>query len=122
MSDPQNPTPRPDPETGAGLPGIPVPGDASSFFDPADTGTPDSTPTDADVEKAVNTAVLGEFFAKHDVARTLFAVAKEFEQLAMSRDFSSDATATPELRSMLYCLLDYWEVDRVMFSSVLKDS
>ena len=59
MSDPQNPTPRPDPETGAGLPGIPVPGDASSFFDPADTGTPDSTPTDADVEKAVNTAVLG---------------------------------------------------------------
>lgn len=70
----------------------------------------------------LNTAVLGEFFAKHDVARTLFAVAKEFEQLAMSRDFSSDATATPELRSMLYCLLDYWEVDRVMFSSVLKDS
>ncbi len=59
MSDPQNPTPRPDPEMGAGLPGIPVPGEASSFFDPEDTGTPDSTPTDADVEKAVNTAVLG---------------------------------------------------------------
>ena len=69
----------------------------------------------------LNTAILGEFFSKNEVARTLFSVAKEFEQMAMSRDFSSDATATPELRSMLYCLLDYWEVDRVMFSTALKD-
>ena len=70
----------------------------------------------------LNTAVLGEFFAKQDVARTLFSVAREFEQLAMSKDFSSNETATLELRSMLYCLLDYWEVDRVMFSTGLKDS
>ena len=68
-----------------------------------------------------NTSILGEFFSKHEVARTLFSVAKEFEQIAMSREFSSDATATPELRSMLYCLLDYWEIDRVMFSAALKD-
>ncbi len=68
----------------------------------------------------LNTAILGEFFSKNEVARTLFSVAKEFEQMAMSRDFSSDASATPELRSMLYCLLDYWEVDRVMFSAALK--
>jgi hypothetical protein len=67
--------------------------------------------------EALNTAILGEFFSKNDVARTLFSVAKEFEQMAMSRDFSSHTNATPELRSMLYCLLDYWGIDRVMFSS-----
>ena len=66
---------------------------------------------------ALNTAILGEFFAKHDVARSLFTVAHLLEQLAMSREFLSDAKATPELRSVLYCLLDYWEIDRVMFSS-----
>ena len=71
---------------------------------------------------ALNTAMLGEFFSKNDVAKTLFPVAKEFEQMAMNREFSSHAAATPELRSMLYCLLDYWEVDRVMFSTALKDS
>lgn len=67
---------------------------------------------------ALNTAILGEFFSKNDVARTLFSAAKEFEQMAMSRDFSSHANATPELRSILYCLLDFWEIDRVMFSNV----
>lgn len=66
MSDPQNPTPRPDPEMGAGLPGIPVPGEASSFFDPEDTGNPDPTLTDADVEEAVTKAVLGD----HDAPAT----------------------------------------------------
>lgn len=55
----------------------------------------------------LNTAVLGEFFSKNDFARTLFLVAKEFEQLEISRNFTSDATAKPELPSMLYCLLDY---------------
>lgn len=69
----------------------------------------------------INTIILGEFFSKQDVARTLFSVAKEFEKMAMSRNFSFDASATPELRSMLYCLLDYWEVDRVMFSTTLQD-
>jgi hypothetical protein len=66
--------------------------------------------------EALNTAILGEFFSKIDVAKTLFSAAKEFEQMAMSRDFSSHASAKPELRSMLYCLLDYWGIDRVMFS------
>lgn len=71
--------------------------------------------------EALNTAILGEFFSKNDVAKTLFPVAKEFEQMAMNREFSSHADATPELRSMLYCLLDYWEIDRVMFSNMPKD-
>ncbi len=65
----------------------------------------------------LNTGVLGDFFSKNDVARTLFSVAKEFEQLAMARDFFSHDTSSIELRSMLFCLLDYWNIDRVMFSA-----
>ena len=63
----------------------------------------------------LNTAILGEYFSKNEVARTLFVVAKEFEQLSMAYDFVSHETASVELRSMLYCLLDYWNIDRVMF-------
>jgi len=64
----------------------------------------------------LNTAILGEYFSKNDVARSLFTSAKEFEQLAMARDFTTHDAASIELRSMLYCLLDYWNIDRVMFS------
>lgn len=65
----------------------------------------------------LNTAILGDFFSKNEVARTLFTVAKEFEQLAMARDFTSHEAASVELRSVLFCLLDYWGIDRVMFST-----
>ncbi|HEJ4442249.1 TPA: hypothetical protein ACXJS9_002690 [Pseudomonas aeruginosa] len=66
----------------------------------------------------LNTSILGDFFSKNDVTRTLFSVAREFEQLAMARDFNSHSTASIELRSTLFCLLDYWGVDRVMFSEL----
>lgn len=65
----------------------------------------------------LNTAILGEFFSKNEVSRNLFTVAKEFEQLAMARHFSSHEAASIELRSTLFCLLDYWSIDRVMFST-----
>jgi hypothetical protein len=77
----------------------------------------------ASVEKQLsqlNTPILGDFFSKNDVARTLFTVAKEFEQLAMSRGFTSHSSASIELRSTLFCLLDYWGIDRVMFSEALE--
>lgn len=70
----------------------------------------------------LNTSILGDFFSKNDVARTLFTVAKEFEQLAMTREFASHAAASIELRSTLFCLLDYWGIDRVMFSTALENS
>jgi hypothetical protein len=65
----------------------------------------------------LNTAILGEYFSKNEVARGLFAIAKEFEQLAMNRKFSDHTSASIELRSMLFCLLDYWSIDRGMFSA-----
>lgn len=67
----------------------------------------------------LNTSILGEFFSKNDVARTLFGTAREFEQFAMARDFKSHNSSSIELRSMLFCLLDYWGIDRVMFSEAL---
>lgn len=76
----------------------------------------------ASVEKQLaqlNTAILGEFFSKNEIARTLFIVAKEFEQMAMSRQFVFHGAASVELRSMLFCLLDYWGIDRVLFSEAL---
>ncbi len=73
--------------------------------------------TSVDNELAqLGTAGLGEFFSKNDVARSLFPVARDFEQLAYSREFSSHESASVELRSMLYCLVDYWKINRVMFS------
>lgn len=64
----------------------------------------------------MNTAILGEFFARNEVARTLFSVAREFEQLAMAKEFAFHKSASVELRSMLSCLLDFWSIDRVKFS------
>lgn len=66
----------------------------------------------------LNTAILGDFFSKNEVARSLFNISREFEQLAMNKKFDSHSTASTELRSMLFCLLDYWDIDRVMFSQI----
>lgn len=65
----------------------------------------------------LNTAGLGEFFSKNDVARALFAVGREFEQLAFSREFKSHNFASIELKSVLFSLIDFWNIDRVMFST-----
>ncbi len=68
----------------------------------------------------LNTVILGEYFSKSDVAKTLFSVARELEQLAMQRTFTPHSAASLELRGVLSCLLDYWGIDRVMFSNVCK--
>ena len=66
----------------------------------------------------LKTSVLGDYFSKNDVARTLFNVAKEFEQLAMARDFVFHDMASVELRGVLFCLLDYWGIDRRFLSEI----
>ena len=65
---------------------------------------------------SLNTTVLGEYFSKTGVSKNLFSVAIEFEHLAMKRKFSTHTNSTNDLRSMLFCLLDFWEIDRIMFS------
>lgn len=69
---------------------------------------------------ALPTNILGEYFSKNEVTSTIFQVAKEFEQLSMQRTFSSHTLASVELRGMLACLLDYWDIDRVQFSKALQ--
>lgn len=67
-----------------------------------------------------NTEILGDFFSKNEVAKTLFTVAKELEALAMQRNFLSHSTSSVELRSLLLCLIDFWAMDRVLFSESLR--
>jgi hypothetical protein len=69
---------------------------------------------------SLNTAILGEFFSRSDVAKTLFAVAIEFENLSMQRVFASHTSSSFELLSMLFCLLDYWGINRALFSEHLN--
>jgi hypothetical protein len=68
------------------------------------------------------TTILGDYFAKTEVTKSLFSVGKEFELLAMQKLFATHSAASVELRSMLSCLLDYWGINRVEFSEQLKGS
>lgn len=63
----------------------------------------------------LNTSILSDYFSKQEVAKGLFAVAKEFEQLAMDKTFVGHSTASVELRSLLFCLLDFWNINRKDF-------
>lgn len=66
--------------------------------------------------------ILGEYFSRVDIGKTLFEVAVEFELLSMNKKFSPHTIASIELRSMLACLLDFWEIDRVQFSKAAEES
>lgn len=66
---------------------------------------------------ALPTNILGEYFSKNEVTKTIFNVAREFEHLSMQRAFSTHSTASADLRGVLACLLDYWGIDRVHFSN-----
>ncbi|AMO54947.1 hypothetical protein [Endozoicomonas montiporae] len=68
------------------------------------------------------TKILGEYFSKSDVSRTLFSVAKDLEVSAMSRVFNSYSDSSSELKSFIGCLLDYWSIDRLDFSSSAKSA
>jgi len=64
----------------------------------------------------INSSVLAEYLVKNDVARTLFSVAKELEQMAMSREFVHHSTASAEARSLLFCLIDFYGLERTKFA------
>lgn len=69
---------------------------------------------------SLNTSILGEFFSKTDISKTLFSVARELEYLAMKRKFSSHTNSSNELRSLIMCFLDFWGISRVEFSEKIK--
>lgn len=72
----------------------------------------------ASIERQVsslNTLILGEFFSKMEVAKNLFSVAKEFEELSMQKTLTPYTKASTDLRGVLGCFLDFWGINRVVF-------
>jgi hypothetical protein len=81
----------------------------------ADDGALTSRQVRSSVEKqlaSLQVDILAEYFSNPGVGRGLFTVAKEFEQLSMERNFVTHSGASAELKSMLYCLMDHWSLDR----------
>ncbi len=64
----------------------------------------------------MNSSLLAEYLVKNEVARTLFSVAKELEQMAMSREFVHHSSASAEAKSLLFCLVDFYGFDRTRFA------
>lgn len=60
--------------------------------------------------------ILGEYFSKREIYKNLFVVARELESLAMNKTFKSHMDSSIELKSMIFCFLDYWNVPRKNFS------
>lgn len=74
----------------------------------------------ADFE-SLPTNIVGEYFSKSEVGKTIFPVAKEFEALSMNRVFINHFSSSAELRGVVGCLLDCWGVSRKAFSAVAKE-
>ncbi|EEI91007.1 hypothetical protein HMPREF0765_3554 [Sphingobacterium spiritivorum ATCC 33300] len=64
----------------------------------------------------LNTDILAEYLSRNDVSNSLFSTAKEFENMAMSKNFKHHNSASLEARSMLFCLLDFWKIQRSYFT------
>lgn len=63
----------------------------------------------------LKTDILGEYFSKYDVVNKLFALAKQFENLAFSKSFENPNQLSLELKSIISVLLDYYEIKRSQF-------
>lgn len=63
----------------------------------------------------LQTSILSEYFSKPEVAKSLFAAARELEAFAMNRSFQNHKAASVEARGIIGCLQDFWEISRVEF-------
>lgn len=70
--------------------------------------------------ESLPTHLIAEFFAKGDVGRSLLNIARELESYSMARQFVDHSNASLELRGFVGCLLDFWSIERRVFSSTLK--
>lgn len=62
-----------------------------------------------------NAEILGEYISKTAVCSSLFSVAREFESFAMSRKLLPFSAFSNDFKSILFCLLDFWNMDRKKF-------
>ncbi|MEO3880003.1 hypothetical protein [Rheinheimera fenheensis] len=70
---------------------------------------------------SIPTKIIGEYFSKSDVGRSLFNVARDLDSLAMARAFEPHTNTSIEIRSLIGCLLDFWSIDRVDFAKNLEN-
>lgn len=68
------------------------------------------------------TKIIGEYFAKAEVGKVLFSIAKELEYLAMNRSFINHTESSIALRGTVGCLLDCWEISRKEFTEAVNAS
>lgn len=61
--------------------------------------------------------ILSEYLSKPDVGKSLFGISINLEKLAMQKQFTSHSTSSIEVRSLLGCFLDYWQLDRRNFAA-----
>lgn len=81
----------------------------------ADNGTSISAQVKSSIRKSLsssNSAILAEHLSKNDVARSLFQVAVELENAAMSRGFIELMNIGIEAKSFILCIADYFGVER----------
>ncbi len=64
--------------------------------------------------------IIGEYFAKSEVGKTNFSVAKDLETLAMNRTFINHSNASIELRGVIGCMLDVWGLNRKDFATSIS--
>ena len=62
--------------------------------------------------------ILRDFFGSNDVAKKLFSNAKEFENIAFSKEFSTPSKISAELRGALGLLCDFSNIDRKLILSL----
>lgn len=68
----------------------------------------------------LNSPILGEHFAKNEVSRSLFDMAKEFEACAMKKSLPHYSEMSLNLKSTLFCFIDYWEIKRQDFQEIIE--
>lgn len=59
--------------------------------------------------------ILGEFFGKNEIGKQVYSIAREFEGLAMNKNFTTHQHSSTELKGMIGCLLDFWSLSRNSF-------
>jgi hypothetical protein len=64
--------------------------------------------------------ILSEYFSKKDVAKSLFSMAKELEELSSLREVKYYNNASLETRSLVNVFLDFWGIDRKVFSDTIN--
>ncbi|HFQ5356809.1 hypothetical protein KUO12_19225 [Vibrio vulnificus] len=69
--------------------------------------------------ESLHTSILAEFLAKSSHSSSLFTTAKELELAATARDLKEYQSLSVESKSLIGCLLDYWDIERKTFSSAL---